>query len=281
VPVVRLVPIASIVSLVLAISACGLTTTGLLDAAHVEDAGVAVDAGIDSAPELDAATADDVDAAADAPVGTADAEIPVDASDAAVASAFCKASPSLLACFRFEGSVVDESPANHQPTTASNVTYVPGHAGQAAHIGPQTMISIPSAPDWDVATVTIEMWFRLGSVPAAGQRMGLFDSDNRYGVFVYDDGPHCVMPDVVGIGIVNPGEWTHIACVHDGTSVIGYRNGALFSSIPATLPPSHSLGTIAIGSNSPAGDTLNGEIDNLRVWSVARTPDQIAASGKP
>jgi hypothetical protein len=110
--------------------------------------------------------------------------------------------------------------------------------------------------------------------------MGLFDSDNRYGIFVYDDGPHCVMPDVVSIGIVPIGEWTHIACVHDGASVIGYRNGAPLSSIPATLPPSHSVGSIAIGSNSPSGDNLDGEIDSLRVWNVARTADQIAAAAK-
>jgi len=190
-------------------------------------------------------------------------------------SPICKPAPSLIACFPFEGAANDEAPSGPQPSAVQNVSYGPGPDGLAVQVDGSSVITLPSAAVWNVSQVTIEMWFRLTQVPAAGQRMGLFDSDGRYGVFVYDDGVHCVLPDTVSIGLVPVNEWTHIACVHDGTSVIAYKNGDPVSSLPATSPPTQSQLAAAIGANSPSGDHLVGAIDSLRVWSMARSAGDI------
>lgn len=247
----------------------------------VVDASVDRNVDVDgSLPPEDAGDATAADTSASADGDTTPPPDSAVAVDASVPAKLCDPAPSLLACFPFEGFVYDEAPNGQQATTATNVAFVPGHDGQALKVSEHTVVALPASSTWNVTTVTVEMWFKLTSLPDGDKRMGLFDSDGRYGVFVYSDGVHCVMPDVVSIGLVAVNEWTHIACVHDGSAVIAYRNGKLFSSIPATTPPAQSqLGT-AIGSNSPSGDALDGAIDSLRVWSRARSADEIAQAAQ-
>jgi hypothetical protein len=73
--------------------------------------------------------------------------------------------------------------------------------------------------------------------------------------------------------------WTHIAAVYDGTNMFVYVNGNLIASqaAPASLPsgtPQINIGS-RIGSNT---ENFTGDIDEVRVWNVARTPEQINGS---
>ena len=73
--------------------------------------------------------------------------------------------------------------------------------------------------------------------------------------------------------------WTHIAAVYDGTNMYVYVNGNLIASqaAPASLPtgtPQINIGS-RIGSNT---ENFTGDIDEVRVWNVARTPEQINGS---
>jgi hypothetical protein len=275
-------------------ASCGLDVSGLLDTLTTtpapDDASTPLDAasilttdgGAEGAPAIDAAREDaphpsDASEPEDGAVGPRDAS-----TDAPTGPPpLCDGSSSLLACFRFEGAVIDESPAAHPVTTDTGVAFVAGHEGLAAQVGANSAIRLPAASDWNVAAVTLEAWVHPSSLPAAGARMGVFDSDGRSGMFLFDDGIHCLMPDELRTGVLTTGVWTHVACVHDGASVSVYVNGALLTSIPATTPPGQSAtGTIAVGGNAPSGDPFDGEIDSLRVWSVARSAGEIAAAAQ-
>lgn len=73
--------------------------------------------------------------------------------------------------------------------------------------------------------------------------------------------------------------WTHIAAVYDGVNMFVYANGVLIASqaAPASLPsgtPQINIGS-RIGSNT---ENFTGNIDDVRVWNIARTPEQINGS---
>jgi hypothetical protein len=112
--------------------------------------------------------------------------------------------------------------------------------------------------------------------------MGLFDSDGRYGLFVHDKGDlRCLRGGAVANMTNMPLDtWTHAACVFGGGKLRLYVNGALAKEVSADAPLAGS-GSNAIGSNAPSGDSLDGRIDDFRVWNVARSGSEIcAAAGK-
>lgn len=73
--------------------------------------------------------------------------------------------------------------------------------------------------------------------------------------------------------------WTHIAAVYDGSNMYVYANGVLVASQPATvsLPTTTDQFNIGsrIGSNT---ENFTGSIDEVRVWTTARTAEQINGS---
>lgn len=75
-------------------------------------------------------------------------------------------------------------------------------------------------------------------------------------------------------GTIPPDVWVHIAAVTDGTTRRHYINGNLVAESPE-VPRSTSPGSIRIGSDISYVFTVEGGIDELRIWTVARTEAQI------
>lgn len=69
-------------------------------------------------------------------------------------------------------------------------------------------------------------------------------------------------------------EWIHIAAVTDGTTRKHYINGNLVFQA-AEFPRSVSTLPLRIGSDPDWDFMAEGGIDDLRIWKVARTQDQI------
>jgi hypothetical protein len=187
--------------------------------------------------------------------------------------------PTLVGCWELEGHFEDASgDANH--ATGTDATFGDGRAGLAVELSAQSHVAVADSVSLSPQTITIEAWVSPGMLPAAGQRMGIFDNNGQYGLFLQADGVSCSMTVGLATSIVPaPGEWTHIACTYDGLRATIYVDG----SVAATAMGGMALGIgttdgSAIGGNSPSGDTLVGKLDQLRVWNVARTPTQICAA---
>jgi len=78
-----------------------------------------------------------------------------------------------------------------------------------------------------------------------------------------------------------PGEWVHVALVHGDGMLRAYKNGvevgALLSGAtqqPTTGEPVLDLGGVIVSSDRVL--TFDGQIDELRLWSIARTESQVS-----
>ena len=76
-------------------------------------------------------------------------------------------------------------------------------------------------------------------------------------------------------GTIPPGEWTHVAMTFDGAERRHYINGELVASWSETEALGESTSDLRIGSDVEWELTPDGAIDNVRLWSVARSMEQI------
>ncbi|MEO8505621.1 MAG: LamG domain-containing protein [Acidobacteriota bacterium] len=141
--------------------------------------------------------------------------------------------------------------------------------------------NIPSTPDLNPASaITIEAWVNVSDANAPGCSsivgknfptswwLGICGTTFRSYVngVLYDHG-------------TIPHNWTHIAVVFDGTSRKHYINGELvgthaegFTTLVSNAVP------IRIGSDFSYAHTPSGDINEVRLWSVARTQDQLRST---
>jgi hypothetical protein len=198
---------------------------------------------------------------------------------------FCVGSPALAACYRFEDSAHptqirdDSSYGNH--ATASNVLFAAGIRGNAAAVGSASSIRAPDSVSLDAkSALTLELWVRPESLPAAGGRYGLVDDDGQYGLFIGAGGDlRCSVNATTlssAAGEIDVGAWSYVACTYDGATLRLYHDGRLLTSMPETGGVSMgNANGLAIAGNSPTGDELLGLIDDLRIWLIARTAKEI------
>ena len=228
-------------------------------------------------PAPDAAGAVD----ATAPDAALDTGADAASGDAGSPAAFCDpADPELVGCFRFEDTTDDASGAA-LAGNAATVGFEQGVSGRAAVFTAASALQITETPALDVAAVTVEMWVRPDGLPVAPARAGLFDNSGQYALFVLDNARlRCSgNGEAIVDGALTVGLWTHVACVHDGQSITLYIDGLVRATGAAgaiNLAPATGSN---IGSDNPGGnDDFIGRIDELRIWSRPRTPDEICAA---
>lgn len=74
---------------------------------------------------------------------------------------------------------------------------------------------------------------------------------------------------------VRPGVWTHLAFTYDGTNARLYVDGALVTTLAATPPPVTD-NVLRIGGNTQwNNEFFNGIIDEVRVYNVVLTPQEV------
>jgi hypothetical protein len=77
-----------------------------------------------------------------------------------------------------------------------------------------------------------------------------------------------------GSGVVTPNVWTHVALACSGGTATLYVNGIAAGSAVAT--PNPATGSLAIGCDPQIlSEAFDGQIDEVRVWSVALSATQI------
>ena len=143
-------------------------------------------------------------------------------------------------------------------------------------------IEIPSDAVLDTPQMTVEAWVSVrdahstngcssiaGNGFVTGWWLGLCGTSMRS----YFNGSASVMTG--GTIPDTPDTWVHIAAVTDGTTRRHYINGDLVLEAPETAARHTSTENVRIGSDPDWDFMPEGGIDDLRIWSTARTQDQI------
>ncbi|TAK56497.1 MAG: hypothetical protein EPO25_00385, partial [Gammaproteobacteria bacterium] len=140
------------------------------------------------------------------------------------------------------------------------------------------------------AALTIEGWIRPTG-PGSDWRDGgiIAGMDGAYAVARFADGTIRWMfanddpgwNEWVDTGYVAPqGEWTHIAVVFDNGSVSTYANGELVHSFTGSgvIEGDYEGDGLFIGDDYNGNQGFQGQLDELRIWTVARSAAEIAAA---
>jgi hypothetical protein len=261
--------------LVLALAGCGFQISG--GSAAGSDADATVDADRDGATD-----------------GPPDAPIMIDAP----AAQFCGADPALRVCFSFDQSPLPSPLASQGSGTVSatltNITRIARSATSgAAQFGATSGITMPMSSSV-TGILTSEVWFRIDTMPGTnGGRQGLFDSNTSQNIslFAYRQDPghtlRCGMGNQTEVfpTMLTASTWHYAACTCENNSMSVYLDGLPVGparpggcSAGAFLSDGFTIGSDNGGGATVSGDRIIGAIDGVRLWSVARTVAEIAAT---
>ncbi len=127
---------------------------------------------------------------------------------------------------------------------------------------------------------TIEAWIKttqlgLGNIVSWGRR----SNNQRNSMAVRGNVLGFVgeLNDYNGTTVINDGAWHHVAITYDGTTMRFYVDGVLDLAVPTatnlnTTDQNLRIGTIALPSS---GENYQGSIDEVRIWNVARTQEEL------
>ena len=167
-------------------------------------------------------------------------------------------------------------------------------------------VNIPHDPSLSVSPYTVEAWvfledgdFEEMQVLSKGANFGnytldVFGDGNEISGLRGDAGlsHRCADSEACSARRVSSsdaapriafGGWTHVAGTFDGTALRIYVNGGLANEFLVDDEPAQSMSALFIGrADFGSGEFLfreffRGTVDEVRIWNVARTPEQIAA----
>ena len=157
--------------------------------------------------------------------------------------------------------------------------------GTAGHL-----VTLPNSPALNITgTVTIEAWVRPaatdglrdivahGYTPAPISEVFLRINGGSYQLGVTSN-PATDPEVVLAVPAGDVGNWVHLAGVYDGSAWSLYRNGVLAASVPSRTGAVGVNGGWTIGGSLAGDRTFSGDIDEVRLWSVARSATDIAGA---
>lgn len=145
--------------------------------------------------------------------------------------------------------------------------------GAASARAPVTATSLTSG-------ITLEAWVRWDG--GAGSQAVMYNGNSGtsgYGIYL-ENGRVRILAGGVDWATCTTcalaqGEWTHLAAVRTTTVWFLFQNGVLQTLDNPTLTAWAPVGRFSIASSPSGGERLVGAIDEVRVWTEARSPAEI------
>lgn len=190
--------------------------------------------------------------------------------------------PGLVLCFTFDTGIQNlvATTPKIPPGTLENITLVDGKKKTAAQFGVGSIFTFAPSPLLEMQTATVEALVNLDLASVGNDT--IFDNDARFTMTIEADGTlRCATPTANARGgKITVEVWTHIACVFDGANIKAYVAGAEVGSAAGTIGASSTTGA-RLGDDAPdGGEGFTGELDDLRVFNVARSAAQISAAAQ-
>lgn len=161
----------------------------------------------------------------------------------------------------------------------------------ASFNGTNSYVAVPAQSELSPSSaITVEAWINPSALPSSsGCIIGKnyltsyyfgIENSGRFVFFPKGGSGNFLRSRVAGIVKVN--QWTHIAGTYDGTTTRLYINGVLDTSRTGiTGAVGSNFDSLFIGADRSSGVPaffFNGKLDNVRIWSSARTAAEISAN---
>lgn len=152
-------------------------------------------------------------------------------------------------------------------------------------------IAEPLASPFNVEQqLTVEAWVyvsawsrRFQSLVTKGSAWGILraDDQSRIAFRTTESGPAAGVHDLVSTTLFPLGKWTHVAAVWSGSRKQLYVDGVLVADAAYTGGIVSTSYPVVIGGDAESSDrTLQGMVDCVRVWSIARTGEELNGMAK-
>lgn len=156
----------------------------------------------------------------------------------------------------------------------------------ASFNGTNSYVAVPSHSELSPSSaITVEAWVYPAFLPTSGAVIGKnylnsyyfgIESTGRI-LFIPKGGGNFLRSRVTGTVKIN--QWTHIAATYNGTTTSIFINGVLDTSRTGiTGIITANFDSLYIGADRAGGIPaffFNGKLDNVRIWSSARTASEI------
>lgn len=138
-------------------------------------------------------------------------------------------------------------------------------------------------------SITIEAWINVDATSfqswrrivekdwASSYFLGSGDGTNNFSIAFGMDANNNVSNVLqTGSNVIAPNIWNHVAGVWDGVNLYIYVNGILEASMPWSTTVNGTSNSMQIGRYIGGGSYyFRGNIDEVRIWDIARTPSQL------
>ena len=192
--------------------------------------------------------------------------------------------PGPVGYWKFEEGVgttaYDSSGNGNNGTLINSPTWTTGKIGKGLSLnGTNSYVNIPSLT-WTPTQFTVGFWLKPKTCTSynqallAGSGWGqfAFHTTNACEVYVGTDVTNRFTPTNLPANTVTLNQWQYFVFTFDNNAGKFYKNGILLASKTGMSNPT-TWGGFSIGSN--ASNTINGSIDEVRIYNYARTQKQI------
>lgn len=186
------------------------------------------------------------------------------------------------------GSTTTDIAGNNTGTLQNGTLWLTGKYGSGLNFdGVDDHVSVPDAPALDLGnTGTIEAWVKLDSLnrwhgviskgtlnsnPAHNYALEI-DNLNRFLCIIGDTIRSVELKSTIS---ALAGQFYHLACTWNGTSLSLYVNASLNNSIAQAITPLSNSQPLYIGQFGNSADRLDGTIDEVRIYNRALSQVEI------
>jgi hypothetical protein len=195
--------------------------------------------------------------------------------------------PTLVAAFAFDegsGLTVIDASGHGNTGTIANATWTSGgkYGNALSFDGTSSRVTIDDAASLRLTTgMTLEAWVNPSTASSRWRDINYRGADSFY-LDTYNSAPVAGLTltpstnsNTFGFAALPLNTWTHLAETFDGSNVTLFVNGVQVATTPIAGSLLDSTDPLEIGSDHIFGQYFRGLIDEVRVYNVALTADQI------